>query len=333
MITIDSMGALALTADDISRMDASQVSDPDLFKRFAAGVELDACVLSSDRWDRPEVQMASDVFGVVMHEMLPEFYSIPVLESLGGTFALRLTDLADYTVAAVNRRVVVFSGLPVDHETNEEVIDLEMAPDVFIAFCRGIMLDLSEDILAEDDESEDRIVSPVELSLIGMPAGGNPRDPNWPPRANSRSWCGINGSAGVCSSNASGCATNGSAAACRTNAAACGANLGTGACLTNGSACFANGGVAGCAANAGACAMNAVAQACGANAGACAANGVAKACGANAGACAVNGGAQACGINTGACAVNGGGACAVNAPLGDPISFCIVNVIPLLPSC
>ncbi|WP_163466767.1 hypothetical protein, partial [Klebsiella oxytoca] len=75
------------------------------------------------------------------------------------------------------------------------------------------------------------------------------------------------------------------------------------------------------------------ADACVADAGACAANATVEACAAAADACAVKGGADVCAVDTGLCAVNAGGICGVDAPLGDPVSFCAINVIPLLPSC
>lgn len=56
-------------------------------------------------------------------------------------------------------------------------------------------------------------------------------------------------------------------------------------------------------------------------------------CGEDAKVCAMHMGMQECGVNVGACPADFGGACAVNVKDGDPFSFCIVNVIPFLPSC
>lgn len=105
-----------------------------------------------------------------MHELLPEAFDVEVLTEKG-PFGVQITGIDDFTVAAVNLRVVVFQGLPLDMMRDEEVVDFEITPDVFMAYCRGLMLEVSEEILEADDESEDRPVSELELVLAGMPAG------------------------------------------------------------------------------------------------------------------------------------------------------------------
>jgi len=113
----------------------------------------------------------SVMFGVVMHEMLPICYDASVLEAIGGTFCMRISGVGEYTLAVVSRRIVTLAGLPVDAKTQAKIIDLEIAPDVMLAFCRGLLLDIADDVLSED-EFEDREVSGAELLFNGMPSGG-----------------------------------------------------------------------------------------------------------------------------------------------------------------
>jgi hypothetical protein len=172
MIQLDSISNLALSVEDVMALDRTRVSDPRRFQDLAKGIHLAEDFLLNDRWAQfPKSTHPTYAFDLVMQEMLPTAYSAAWLEKLGGHFGLRITNVGDYTMMAVQRRVVTLSGLPRDMKTNEEVVDLEISPDIFMAFCRGLILDVAEDVL-DEDEFEDREISGVELMLHGMPSGG-----------------------------------------------------------------------------------------------------------------------------------------------------------------
>lgn len=135
--------------DEIRAGGLAYVSDPEAFARFAAGVALTPGLLLDQSWRNPGGATAGfSYFNAVMHHALPRIYDVRHLERLGGRFALRLTATGDYTVAAVNRRVVTLSGLPIDETTGESVADAELRPDVFMAFFNGLLAELADATLA-----------------------------------------------------------------------------------------------------------------------------------------------------------------------------------------
>lgn len=173
MLFLDSVTNLALSVDDVCRLDASRVSSTEMFRIFAAGFHVGEDFVLNDRWSHlPKLKSVSAMYGVVMQEMLPVCYDAAQLEGFGGHFSIRITDVCDYTLIAVNRRVVVLVGLPFDVQQGAETIDLEIAPEVLMAFCRGLLLDVADNVLVEEDELEDREISGIELLLNGMPSGG-----------------------------------------------------------------------------------------------------------------------------------------------------------------
>lgn len=346
MLQLDSVANLALRTEDVCALDVTRVSNPEQFRKFAEGIAIDGNFLHNERWSHTAPpQTASGVYDHVMHEMLPTVYNAAWLETQGGHFGIRLTGVGDYTVLAINRRVVTLSGLPTDVETGLEAIDFEMSPDIFLAFARGLLLNAAEDLLEEEDEFEDREISETELMLHGIPAGGAcgaDASGTHTPCAINHTACGARAvDAGACFTNAGACgALAGGATACGGNAYGCAVDAGGAAvCAANANGCAANTfAVGGCAANATACGAKAGAVlACAANATTCAANATGLGvCAANAGACAAKLGLP-CSAYAVYCVADasGGlsiGGCVVNLP-GSPISACIINVIPLLPSC
>ncbi|PVZ72236.1 hypothetical protein [Pelagibaculum spongiae] len=387
MQQIDSLSMLALSQQEVCRLDSERVSSIAAFNNFASGINIEPDFLLDSRWQTIQINNTPEApFDVTMLEMLPAVYRAEHLDQLGGQLSIRISGVADYTVLSVNQRVIAMRGLPEDFETGEKIIDLEIAPDIFMAYARGILLDVSESVMDDDDEMEDRNISEIELQLNGIPVGAA--------CAANSSQCGsqhtlLDGAcaadAGTCGSNVgSGSASVGSVGACGINqsfnnitlggAIACGTNLSAGnpcaadfivcgaktaiisPCALNASVCgAAASAVSPCTANASACGTAAgVLNACAVNSGACGVNaGVGNACAANAGVCGAQTGALgACAANANACGADvqipcaalatacgvdagggiGVGVCGINVP-GDPVSACLINIIPLLPSC
>ncbi|MGC4024515.1 MAG: hypothetical protein QM744_04785 [Mesorhizobium sp.] len=172
MLLLDSITNLTLSTDDVCALDSTRLSSPDAFRKFAKGIRMEQDFLLNDRWAQlPPMNSAADMLGVVMHQMLPVCYDAAWLEGLGGSFGVRVTGIGDYTFITMNRRVVTLSGLPVDASSGAETLDLEIAPEILQGFCRGLLLDIADDVL-EEDEFEDRVLSGAELLLHGMPSGG-----------------------------------------------------------------------------------------------------------------------------------------------------------------
>lgn len=130
------------------------VSNPAAFAGFVAGVRLTPDALSGAEWRNPASAAGRfSFFRTLMHESLPRFYDVTHLEELGGRFALRLLGAGrygNYTVTALNRRVLTFSGLPVD-EKGEAVIDASVRADVFLALWNDMLAGLAETTLARID--------------------------------------------------------------------------------------------------------------------------------------------------------------------------------------
>lgn len=356
MLHIDTTSMLTYDVDQVCSMDRGRISDPEKFRGFANGIEMREEFLLHDRWKKNSATTTKGVFDIMMHEMLPLVYDPAHLASLGGLLGLKITDVGGYSITAVSHRVVVLSDLPIDWQTGQEVIDFEISGDVFMAFCRGLVLRVSEDLLEEDDEFEDRPVSDFELNMIGMPAGGFFFGSSfWSKVFKTKKDCGAKASvATVCAAKASACGAAADAlGACGVKLGACGAkhealgacggkvdlctvkgSVGDG-CLTKASACGAKGEVGSlCAAKASACGAKAgLGETCGAKGTVCGAAANFGACGGKVGLCGAKAGPELCGAKAGLCPANLGGICGADLPLGDPFSFCAVNVIPVLPSC
>lgn len=363
MLAIDTRGFLAYTASDVEGMDATRVSDIAAFRRFASGLTVTPDILLEDGWAVPSERTQKSIFDLMLLEMLPRFYSAQHINSIGGSFALTITGIASYTILSVNRRVVVLSGLPVDRTSGVEVVDLEIAPEVFLAYSRGVLLEIAEDLLDDDDENEDRIVSDAELILSGIPAGGQGRGQgrgaakqvvtsySRPQSAcgvaastchivNSvrgtgvgASVCGARTNAGVCGVATGLCGANTSVSACASNHQISGANVTASMCGSNQGVCGARLAAISCGKNTAVCGTVAHAGHCGTKGTLCGAAASIASCPVNYKICGAKVGPEMCAMNTLVCAANAGGLCAVNMPIGDPFSACVVNVIPLLPSC
>lgn len=134
-----------ITMQEILASGRRLVSNPVAFASFMDGVVLRPELLLDPRWQLPgNASGKFAFFRAAMFEVLPTIYDVRHMEKLGGRFALRLTGVGDYTVIALNRRVVTMSGLPLDEETGKPVIDAEMRADVFMALCNELIADLSE---------------------------------------------------------------------------------------------------------------------------------------------------------------------------------------------
>lgn len=314
MLTVDSVFTVALSVEDICQLPPDKVNDPKSFLAFHRGVALTPDLLLSECWGYMGEDIALSqlqAIDYVIMEMLPHFYRLENLEEQGGIVALSVVDVGDYTIYSLNQRIVVLSGLP--YSQTNTIPYIEIASDVFIAYLRGLLLDFSEDILAEDDENEDRPLSDTELQLYGMPAGGNAV-------ACATNTGGINAcvaKTGVCAANTShiiACAAKSmvcgantpNVVACGADATACGGNAaGANACIARANVCGANVGAGNvCAVKAGACgAAASTGAACAAKAAACGARAsAATACGADSGACAAKAtAANACGARASTC--------------------------------
>jgi hypothetical protein len=125
------------------------VSNPIAFNSFVSGVKLTPDLLLEPAWQQSASASAKfPFFRSVMHEVLPRIYDVRQLYAMGGSFALRLTGVGDYTVTAINRRVVTLVGLPMDEATGKPVIDAEMRPDVFMSLCNDMLAQLAETTLS-----------------------------------------------------------------------------------------------------------------------------------------------------------------------------------------
>ncbi|KAI94898.1 hypothetical protein T281_08405 [Rhodomicrobium udaipurense JA643] len=123
-------------------------SNPIAFASFASGLRFGPRILLDERWRLPgNASSRFAFFRVLMHEILPPNYDVRHLETLGGRFALSLKPVGDYTVIALNRRVVTLSGLPRDEKTGAAIADVTMRPDAFLALCNELIADLSEKTL------------------------------------------------------------------------------------------------------------------------------------------------------------------------------------------
>lgn len=128
------------------------VSNPAAFSGFVAGLKLRPEILTEPEWQSPASAAGRFAFfRSLMHGAVPRLYDVAHLEAVGGRFALRLTGAGrhgDYTVSAINRRVLTFSGLPLDEASGGPVIDAEIRADVFLALWNDLLAELAETTLA-----------------------------------------------------------------------------------------------------------------------------------------------------------------------------------------
>lgn len=124
------------------------VSHPAAFSSFMAGLRLSPEILSEQDWLKPAGAAGRFAFfRVLMHGTLPRLYDAAHLETLGGRFALRIEGAGghgDYTVIAMNRRVLTLSGLPLDEETGAAVIDTAIRADAFLALWNDMLAELAQ---------------------------------------------------------------------------------------------------------------------------------------------------------------------------------------------
>ena len=146
MVDLGSTSA-RITLDEILTTGTPVVSNAVAFANFARGLRPEPALLTDKCWQAPASAAANFAFfRVFMHETLPRFYDVRHLESMGGRFSLRLPRIADFTVIAMNRRVVTLQGPPQD-DTAAAIVHAEMGGDVFMAFCNELLARATETTL------------------------------------------------------------------------------------------------------------------------------------------------------------------------------------------
>ena len=130
---------------DLRASGAAYCTNPERFAAFWETIELTPGMLLEPGWrDSGSAAAGFPYFAAVMHGVVPRACGVRALEALDGRFALRITGAGDYTVIAMNRRVVTLAGLPADDATGEVVLDAEIRADAFMALCNDLLADLAE---------------------------------------------------------------------------------------------------------------------------------------------------------------------------------------------
>src|SRR5579883_3349473 len=130
MLMVDLRNTTAcITIEEILASGQRLVSNPGAFASFVSGLAATPNLLLEKCWQLPANASGNFAFfRTFLHEVLPVFYNVRHLEKLGGRFCLRLTGVGDFTVIALNRRVVTLRGAPMD-DNGAPVIDVEIRPD------------------------------------------------------------------------------------------------------------------------------------------------------------------------------------------------------------
>jgi hypothetical protein len=146
MLIVDmNNNAARMTMKELIASGRRYVSNPIAFASFMSGLKPSPELLLDRRLagaGQPGNRFA--FFHIVMHELLPAHYDVRHLQALGGRFCLRLMAVGDYTVIALNRRVVTVRSLPVDPATGHKVVDAEVRADAFRALCNDVVVQLCE---------------------------------------------------------------------------------------------------------------------------------------------------------------------------------------------
>jgi hypothetical protein len=153
MLMVDMRNHTArLSLDEIMGSGRRYVSNPVAFSGFMAGLRLRPEILGEPEWRNPASAAGGFAFfRTLMHGAVPRLYDPAHLEALGGRFALRLNGAgrhSDYTVTLINRRVLTFSGLPLDEADGAAVIDAAIRADAFLALWNDLLADLAQTTLA-----------------------------------------------------------------------------------------------------------------------------------------------------------------------------------------
>ena len=148
MVIIDTQQSVArLSLAEITAAGTRYTSDPVAFSVFAEGLRPRPWLLAaSGPGDLAAASAGFAFFGVLMHEVMPHVYDVRHLNELGGRFALRLSGLGprgEFTVIAMNRRVLTLAGLPRDEATGQPVVDAEIGAGAFLAFWNDFLARLA----------------------------------------------------------------------------------------------------------------------------------------------------------------------------------------------
>lgn len=141
-----------ITMHEIAAAGRRYASNPAALASFVAGVRLTPQTLLEGTWQTPAGAAAKfRFFRTLMLGSLPRCYDVRHLEALGGRFALRVRGIGrhgDFTVLAVNRRVVTLTGLPLDDTTGTPFADVSIRADAFMALWNDMLAGLAETTLA-----------------------------------------------------------------------------------------------------------------------------------------------------------------------------------------
>ena len=152
MVDLHSTSA-RITLEEILTAGTPLVSNPVAFATFMRGLRLSRRSLLTSAGRRPETPPRISASSGYSCMTFPRFYGVRHLESIGGRFSLRLTRIADFTVVAINRRVVTLQGPPQD-DTGAAIIHAEMSGTVFMAICNELLARATETALLALDLKE-----------------------------------------------------------------------------------------------------------------------------------------------------------------------------------
>ncbi|GAK86513.1 hypothetical protein JCM19238_4103 [Vibrio ponticus] len=168
---VESMLPNFYSAEDIAELGASSINDPDLFKRFADGLNIDENFLKDPEWNMHPVGDQDSMIWLILLHMLPAVYSTSHLAELGGHITISVGNEINCTLLEVNGRVVAFSGIYQENSV-QTAADLKISPDAFLSFARYSLMSSLNPSTFKCDEKDDFVLGDSHLLLAGMPTGG-----------------------------------------------------------------------------------------------------------------------------------------------------------------
>lgn len=142
-------GGPQITMDQIEASGKRYASNPAALRSFIVGIQANIDLLQDQGMTSSVGARGSDMFfDHFMHNIIPKFYSPAQLESLGGSFAIRVSNGKDYTVSLINRRVLTLKGLPFDLD-GRRIEDTSIRADALLGLINHLLSNLASRVIRD----------------------------------------------------------------------------------------------------------------------------------------------------------------------------------------
>ncbi|KMW56366.1 hypothetical protein AIOL_001318 [Candidatus Rhodobacter oscarellae] len=151
-----------MSAGQVMALGAPRLHNPEGFASFIAGLSF---TVDESKWqglpNLNEADSLGHIFQILIQDMLPIYYDVKHLKSLGGRISFRVTDIGEFSILDICNRVMAFRDIPYDEATGEALIDFEIEGGAMLCYLRHVV-----QAAAGLHSTDEEMVPPVDAHVL-----------------------------------------------------------------------------------------------------------------------------------------------------------------------